>query len=294
MKSGDKRKEFLILGIFLATVFWTAAGIWIVRSLSDKDRATEQMNETKELAEATEVELPETSTEEVEENGAKFLAVDLSRLIQKNSDTVGWIQIPGTKVDYPFVQTKDNDFYRTHSFDQSYNTAGWPFLDAVNMRDLSDSHNIIYLHGKITGTQFEPVRSIIASNGWMEDPENFIIRTSTEKSNAIWQVFSIYKIPTTDDYLRISFANSTDLLELVNTVKGRSVYNFEVPFSEADKMLTFSIRYDDEYIVVIHAKRTMSSLKNAEEEEDEDLEPTEDEKSSEGNELTSEEEESEA
>ena len=261
--SGVLKRWKLILAVFLIAVFWTAVGIWFVRSQSDKERASEQIDETQNLVSAKEVEIPKADSEEIEAEGSeiKFLDVDLTKLRAKNSETAGWIQVAGTGINYPFVQTKDNDYYRTHSFDKSYNTAGWPFLDATNMQDLSDSHSIIYLHGKIAGSEFEPVRSVVASTSWINSPENFVMRTSTEKANAIWQVFSIYKILTTEDYLKVSFSASGELVDLVKTLKERSVYKFDVPFSEADKMLTFSIRYDDASIVAIHGKLVNLSRK---------------------------------
>lgn len=259
--SGVLKKWKLILAVFLITVFWTAAGMWLIRSQSDKDRASEQIEQTKELAPVSEVEIPKADSEEIEteESEIKLLEVDLAKLIAKNSDTTGWIQVVGTNIDYPFVQTS-TDYYRNHSFDKSRNSAGWPYLDKSNAKDLSDAHSIIYLHGEIEGSEFEPARSVIASTSWINDPEGFVVRTSTESANAIWQVFSIYKIETTDDYLKPGLQGS-ELLELVEKLKSRSVYNFEVPFTESDRMLTFSIKYDDKNIVAIHAKLAVLSEK---------------------------------
>ena len=226
--SGVKHKKILIVAVFLAAVFWTAAGIWFFRSLSDKDRATEQIGDAR--------------------------GVTIAEAKQKNSETVGRIKIAGTEIDYPFVQARDNEYYKTHAFDKSYNPAGWVFLDARNSSDLSGRHNIIYLHGKIEGTEFEPARSVIATSGWMKNPSDFVITTSDGVRELRWQVFSIYKIPETTDYLTVEFKNNNELLWLVSKLKGRSVYNFEVPFEANDKMLTFSIKYNNEYIVAIHGK----------------------------------------
>ena len=48
-----------------------------------------------------------------------LIDVDFSNLLSINSDTSGWIQVPGTNVNYPFVKTTDNSFYLNHSFDKS-------------------------------------------------------------------------------------------------------------------------------------------------------------------------------
>lgn len=57
--------------------------------------------------------------------------IDFNKLINKNPDTIGWIKVLGTDINYPVVQTNNNDFYLTHSFDKSYNKAGWIFADYI-------------------------------------------------------------------------------------------------------------------------------------------------------------------
>ena len=61
-----------------------------------------------------------------------LINVDFSELLSENKDTVGWIQINGTNINYPIVQTSDNDYYLTHAFDKSWNSAGWVFMDYRN------------------------------------------------------------------------------------------------------------------------------------------------------------------
>ncbi|MBQ9029168.1 class B sortase [Candidatus Saccharibacteria bacterium] len=254
MSGAKRKKRFLIVALFFTVVFWTAAGIWLVRSLTDNNRADEQIDETQDLVSADEVEMPTAESAEVENgNGISLLSVELGKLKEKNSDTVGWVQILGTNVNYPFVQGRENDYYRTHSFNKSYNLAGWVALDYRNSANLTDNHSILYLHGKLKGTEFEPARSVISNSYWLNNPEKFIIRTSTDYSNELWQVFSIYKT-TADDYAKLSFRNDAEKKTFAEKLAAQSVYNFNVPFEEDDKILTFSVRYDDEHIVVIHAK----------------------------------------
>lgn len=50
-------------------------------------------------------------------------------MLQKNSDTVGWIKVDGTKVNYPVVQSSDNSYYLNHAFNGSSNIGGWIFAD---------------------------------------------------------------------------------------------------------------------------------------------------------------------
>ena len=58
-----------------------------------------------------------------------------TKLKRINSDTVGWIEVESTNIGYPIVQTTDNNYYLTHSFDKASNDAGWVFMDYRNSSD---------------------------------------------------------------------------------------------------------------------------------------------------------------
>ena len=53
-----------------------------------------------------------------------MINVNFNDLKKTNPDIVGWIKVNGTNINYPFVQSKDNKYYLTHSFNKSYNSAG--------------------------------------------------------------------------------------------------------------------------------------------------------------------------
>ena len=58
--------------------------------------------------------------------------VNFDELLAVNPDTIGWIQIPNTVVDYPVMQSaKDNpELYLRHGYDKKYTQYGCIFLDA--------------------------------------------------------------------------------------------------------------------------------------------------------------------
>ena len=72
-----------------------------------------------------------------------LIDVDITKLKTKNSDTVGWINVNNTNINYPFVHYKDNDYYLDHSYDKKYNEAGWVFMDYRNNSVMSDKYNSI-------------------------------------------------------------------------------------------------------------------------------------------------------
>ena len=182
-----------------------------------------------------------------------LIDVDFSKLKLKNSNTVGWIQVNGTTINYPFVQYKDNDYYLNHSFDNSYNDAGWVFLDYRNSNDKLDRNNIIYAHGRMDKTMFGSLRKVL-TNGWLDNINNYVIKISTEYENTLWQVFSVYRIPTTNDYIKVDFNSDSEYSKFIDLIVSRSQYNFNTYVGINDKIVTLSTCYDDNDKVVLHAK----------------------------------------
>ena len=181
----------------------------------------------------------------------KFIDVDINKLKTFNPDTIGFIKVMGTNINYPFVQSTDNDYYLNRSYDKTYNNAGWIFLDYRN-NEFNDKNTIIYGHGRINGTMFGSLKDTLKSS-WQNNKDNYIIKISTEKENSIWQIFSVYRIATTSDYLQTTFSDN-EFESFISLIKGRSSYNFETNVTNEDKVLTLSTCYNDNDKMVVHAK----------------------------------------
>ena len=61
-----------------------------------------------------------------------LMSVNFNELLRKNKDTVGWLKLEGTNINYPVVQTDNNDYYLNHAFNGYKNYAGWFFMDYIN------------------------------------------------------------------------------------------------------------------------------------------------------------------
>lgn len=75
-------------------------------------------------------------------------------LCEINPDIVGWLIIPDTKINYPVVQTTDNEKYLHTGFDGTESVAGTIFLDYESDSSLMGKNNIIYGHNMRNGTMF--------------------------------------------------------------------------------------------------------------------------------------------
>ncbi len=182
-----------------------------------------------------------------------FINVDFSELKKINPNTKGWIQVNGTNINYPFVQTKDNKYYLNHSFDNSYNSAGWVFLDYRNDINSLSKNTILYAHGRLDKTMFGSLKNIFFS-GWLDNTDNYVVKLSTETENTLWQVFSVYRIPTTNDYIRVNFSSDEEFVNWSKILLDRSLYNFNTNINANDNILTLSTCYNQNERVVLHAK----------------------------------------
>lgn len=83
-----------------------------------------------------------------------FTDNDFLPLFRINPDTVGWLKIGDTRIDYPIVKGVDNEFYLDHGFDKAPNVAGAVFMDTRNIGDGTDRHTLIYGHRMKDGSMF--------------------------------------------------------------------------------------------------------------------------------------------
>lgn len=244
----------------------------IIEWAIDSSRTKDQEQEISDIAGAKEKD-DDNTTEVVEQKEPdpktgpywdyikmKLIDVDFSELIKKNPDTVGWISLSGTNINYPVVQTTNNDFYLSHTFDRSYNQAGWVFADYRNSVDGNDKNMIFYAHGRVDGTMFGTLRNVL-TNGWLNNPDNFTVRTSNARENALWQVFSVYHIETTTDYIKTGFNDDQDFQNFTNMLINRSAFNFHTNVTGTDHILTLSTCYSNTERVVLHAKLIKRSVK---------------------------------
>lgn len=177
-----------------------------------------------------------------------------STLQEINKDTVGWLTVNNTRIDYPVVQAKDNDYYLRRDYYQNKNRHGWIFMDYRNNPDELNENTIIYGHNLANQTMFGTLRYALNSY-WYKKSANQIITFNTPNENMKFQIFSIYTIPTTNDYLDITFPTTDVYQAYIDLVKGRSIYDFNIKVTTDDKILTLSTCANgNDKRLVIHAK----------------------------------------
>lgn len=260
-----KWKNIILILIFLILFITLNISIYnIIKWKLDSNKTNEEINTIQENANIEEVkdnkgtEIIKQAKKIPKENPywdyikMNMIDVNFDNLKKINNDVVGWIKVNGTNINYPFVQSKDNKYYLTHSFSKSYNNAGWVFLDYRN-NNINNRNTIIYAHGRTDKTMFGTLRKVL-NNGWINNTNNYVIKISTEKENSLWQIFSIYHIPTTNDYLQTEFKDEREYQRFLNILKNRSNHNFNTSITSNNTILTLSTCYNDSEKMVVHAK----------------------------------------
>lgn len=181
--------------------------------------------------------------------------VDFEGLKQKNSDTIGWLKVYGTNIEYPVVKTINNDYYLVHSFDKNYNSSGWTFVDYKNKCDGTDDNIVVYAHNRRDGSLFGTLKNILDEK-WYNNSENYKIPFILENEKNEYQVFSVYMIEEEDYYITTNFATQIEFQDFINTIKKRSIKDFGINVTSDDKILTLSTcANNNKYRVVLHAKK---------------------------------------
>ena len=151
-----------------------------------------------------------------------FYNIDFSELQRKNDDTVAFIHMENTNINYPIVQTTNNEYYLTHAFDKSYNNAGWVFMDYENLVNFQSDNTVIYGHGRLDKTVFGSLKN------------------STPNENMVYQIFSIYTIDSESYYIKTDFSSNKEKEEWLKTMKSRNTASQTADVDVNDKILTLS------------------------------------------------------
>lgn len=269
-KQKPKKKLIIVIILIISIAALCTSALIILNWFKDNQKTNQIVDEITEITSIDEVkdnentELvnpPDESAKKTVPNDywdfikLPLISVNFDELLAKNNDTVGWINVNNTNINYPVVQTSNNDDYIAKAFDGTKNQAGWIFADyRNNMKDF-DKNTIIYGHSRLNQTMFGTLLNIM-NKSWYTNKYNHVIKFSTPYENTMWQIFSVYKIEPESYYLTTNFNSDNEYLTFLNTLKSRSIYNFNAEINESDKIITLSTCSDAAGTgrVVLHAK----------------------------------------
>ena len=197
------------------------------------------------------------------ENSETSYSFHLAPVKEANPDTVGWIRIPGTVVDYAVVQAADNEEYLHKGFFGEANAAGTIFMDYRNQMGQPLQNWIIYGHRMKDDSMFGELGEYLNYGFYQQHPSFTFF---TEDGAIDCEVFSVYRCTTEVDYCQPAFASGEEMLQYVQACKDRSEYKVVLDVTAEDTIITLSTcDYDldpTEGRLVIHAKLSFKGNEN--------------------------------
>lgn len=157
--------------------------------------------------------------------------------IDINSDYQGWLDMAGTKIDYPVVRSLDNRYYLDRDFFKEKSEAGSIFMDYRNIGNFLDKHTAIYGHYRKNGEMFADLHKYKEKDFAME---NNIVSFNSIYDEKDFKIFSVY-VDSADDYqLKFNFEDDLDYMAYLEDLSGLSIHEFDFDLDPEKLLITIA------------------------------------------------------
>ena len=159
------------------------------------------------------------------------------QLKKLNPDTVGWISIDGTVVNYPVLWSRTKNYYLHRDFYGATRAGGAIYVDERCDPNLPENRNIvIYGHNMSDGSMFASIHDFTSAYVFY----NTKIQIATENGIYIYEPFSVHQSNAYDNYFETDFASDSDFLDFCETMSFISIYEKPVTFNRNSQIITLS------------------------------------------------------
>lgn len=167
----------------------------------------------------------------------------INQLKKINPDTVGWISIDGTVVNYPVVRSDRKDYYLRRDFYGKVLSGGSIYVDNRNSAKLMENRNtVIYGHNMADGSMFASIHDFTSANVFY----NARIEIATEEGVFIYTPFSVHESHEYDNYFETNFVSDEDFINFCEQIAFLSIYETLFLPNKETKVITLSTCMDDE------------------------------------------------
>ena len=200
-------------------------------------------------------QLKEKDDKQSTDNGYKITIINESKemppilakyetLYKKNKKLIGWLKIADTNIDYPVMQTSNNEYYLDHNFDQEYDKNGSLFLDKDCNAAFPNTNMIIYGHHMKSGKMFGNLNYYSKESYYKQHPQ---IQFDTIYEEGIYDIMYVFRsrIYNEDEvvfkYYQFFDVNSEDeFYSAMDEMSRMSLYDTGVQPEYGDKLITLS------------------------------------------------------
>lgn len=185
------------------------------------------------------------------------LRIKLSNLKAQYPDLYGWITIPGTVINYPIMQSDDNDYYLNHSYTGAVLGAGSIYADFRCVEGVRNNKNlVIYGHHMSNNSMFYSLDLYFQENFFKNNNTVYIY---TLDGMYTFKIFSVYETNMYYPYIRTFFEDKAAFDEFAKTMQANSIHdNSSFTLNGDSHILTLSTcnNRTDEGRVAVHAVLT--------------------------------------
>ncbi len=170
--------------------------------------------------------------------------VEIQKLYEENNDLIGWLKIEDTKIDYPVMFTRGEDYYLRRDFYKKKSTAGSLFIDKYQDMSPKDINILIHGHNMNNGTMFHDLLNY-KKKAYYEAHKNIIYYTLEEKQEyEIIAVFlsKVYNVSDTDfKYYKFYGKQEEDSYKnYIENIKKLSLYDIKTTAIYPEELITLS------------------------------------------------------
>lgn len=216
------------------------------REVSQADQYIKDVIQKAAAGEAARRELEEEAPPPEAEPEPEPLVIlpEYQELKQQNEEMIGWITIPDTNIDYPVMQTTDNQYYLKHDFNKEEDDNGCIFVDSRNKLDGSDSNLIIYGHNMRSGTMFGNLKEYQDEEFLRQHPQ-IEFNTLYEKRKYDIIAVCLAKVEYQDEevfrYYNYLGAKSQEEFDIfLENVNNMNIYGNEIDITYEDELIMLS------------------------------------------------------
>lgn len=163
--------------------------------------------------------------------------INWGKLQKKNGDIIAWIEIPGTKVDYPVMKCLSFSYYLHHDVEKKSNILGSIFVQPDTAEDFSDSHMVIYGHNMRDRQMFGSLHSYESKSFWKKHKEVYIYQPGRVIQA---KIYSVFDTPDGTDTYRTEFDTLDEWKEWIAMTVAKGYYDTGIEPQESDQIITLS------------------------------------------------------
>ena len=222
-----KKNNYIKIKIILIVIFIIGIiyiGIYLYQCYKDK------LNNSNILSNITinKEEITPTKTEKM---------LQLEELKKQNDDIVGWLEIEGTNINYPVMQTTDNEYYMTHNYKKEYSAEGSIFLDKDYNWDIPSTNLLMYGHNNKNGSMFQNLMNYKDEEFYKQHP---IINFTTINEDKKYEIIAVF-------YSRVYYKNEKNVFRYYYFLNADNKEEFDYYINESKKASLYDTGKTAEY-----------------------------------------------